>query len=68
MTAQRSRDRRVPWWRWPEDPRLGWLPWWSIARRLAVCPLLYLGLVVCGLALLMGWGVGAAVGFWRSNT
>lgn len=50
---------------WPSGPDNLYSPWPVIARRLLFCPLVYAGLAMAFAGLVLGWGWGQAVRFWR---
>ena len=46
-----------PWWRWPENHRTGYVPWFVILRRLVGTPFMLIGIMIAfiGFLLVLGW-------------
>jgi len=59
-------DQKSPWYRWPEDKRIGQVPWFVVVRRVAFFPLVLAGKVLIFLGTCGGWSVDEAIRDWRS--
>jgi len=56
------------WYRWPENfyEGKGYVPWFTILRRLVFFPLLVIGTSLAFLAVLLGHGLSEAKRFWAN--
>jgi len=57
---------KSPWYRWPENPKTGRLPWFTILYRIIFFPLLLIGMSICFVAIFFMLGLHEAKDFWRS--
>lgn len=51
--------------RWPENKKTGLVPWFVILRRLIFWPILFIGMCICYVAILGGFGLQSANNFWK---
>ncbi len=49
------------WWRWPENVKNGWSPWFTILRRLSFLPVFACGLMVGFVAIALMDGPRVAI-------
>jgi hypothetical protein len=61
----KTSEHEIPWYRWPENPRSGIVPWFVIVRRAIFWPLLLVGRCLSFVAVLGGFGLYDALMEWK---
>jgi hypothetical protein len=58
-------NKKVPWYRWPEDPLKNRPAWFVILRRLVFLPIATTGITIATLGFLLMYGRDEAEDLWK---